>query len=188
MNKQEAIEEIKNTDTLNINDRLSGQQVDFVIKNQVLDIVSKISDSQKVVVPQYVADWYEENKDEFYLNLHRVVRDFFDPLNPGYSNGNPIDYDFECWYYNNKNALQILVNMHQFGYEVEEEKRYIVKIKGIAGTYNCLNYDTFEKTYSISSMVEIGVYKIKFTRKELEANGFGWVFDCEGVAIEEVEE
>lgn len=26
------------------------------------------------------------------------------------------------------------------------------------------------------------------TRKELESNGFGWVFDCEGIEIEEVDE
>ena len=35
MNKQEAIEKIKNIDTLNINDRVAGQQVDMVIKNQI---------------------------------------------------------------------------------------------------------------------------------------------------------
>ena len=33
MNKQEAIEKIKNIETLNINDRVAGQQVDMVIKN-----------------------------------------------------------------------------------------------------------------------------------------------------------
>ena len=30
-------------------------------------------------------------------------------------------------------------------------------------------------------------YKMHHTRKELEESGFGWVFDCEGVEIEEVE-
>ena len=42
MNKHEAIEKIKNIDTLNINDIIAGQSVDMVIKNQVLDIVSQI--------------------------------------------------------------------------------------------------------------------------------------------------
>ncbi|HEM5167953.1 TPA: hypothetical protein U1317_001999, partial [Streptococcus suis] len=49
MNKQEAIEKIKNIDTLNINDRIAGQQVDMVIKNQVIDLVSQIDQPQKVV-------------------------------------------------------------------------------------------------------------------------------------------
>lgn len=30
-------------------------------------------------------------------------------------------------------------------------------------------------------------FKTKFTRKELEEAGFGWVFDCEGIEVEEVE-
>ena len=59
MNKQEAIERIKNIDTLNINDMIAGQQVDMVIKNQVLDIISQIDEPQKPVVPKFVAEWLE---------------------------------------------------------------------------------------------------------------------------------
>lgn len=82
-----------------------------------------------------------------------------------------------------------LANMHQFGYEVEEEKRYTVKVKGIAEAYNCLNYNTVQKMYSISTTTELGgVYIIKFTRKELEDAGFGWVFDCPGVEVKEVDD
>ena len=47
MNKKEAIEKIKNIDTLNINDRVAGQQVDMVMKNQVLGIISLIDEPQK---------------------------------------------------------------------------------------------------------------------------------------------
>ena len=47
MNKQEAIEIIKNIDTLNINDRVAGQQVDMVIKNEVLAIIYKINKQVK---------------------------------------------------------------------------------------------------------------------------------------------
>ena len=59
MNKQEAIERIKNIETLNINDTTTNQKVDMVIKNQVLDIVSQIDEPQKVVVPKFVAEWNE---------------------------------------------------------------------------------------------------------------------------------
>nr|DAW81631.1 MAG TPA: Protein of unknown function (DUF1642) [Caudoviricetes sp.] len=34
---------------------------------------------------------------------------------------------------------------------------------------------------------EIDLRKTKFTRKELEQAGFGWVFDCEGIEVEEME-
>ena len=66
MNKQEAIEKIKNIDTLQINDIIAGQRVDMVIKNQVIDIISQIDELQKVVVPKFVAEWIEEARAEEY--------------------------------------------------------------------------------------------------------------------------
>lgn len=142
---------------------------------------------EKPVVKQFVADWYEEHKDEFYLNLHRVVRDFFEHLNADYFNENPIDYDFACWYYNTKNAIQILINMHQFGYEVEEEKRYTVRVKGIGGHSKYLNRDTKTQRWLFASKTELERFRAHHTRKELEDADFGWVFYCEGIEIEEVE-
>lgn len=131
----------------------------------------------KPVVPQFVADWYEENKDGFDYNLWDYLTSW----------DRQKGSDFKEWI-NNNNTFQTLVNMHQFGYEVEKEKRYIVKVKGIAEAYNRLNYNTVQKMYSISTTTELGgVYIIKFTRRELKANGFGWVFDCPGVEVKEVE-
>ena len=34
----------------------------------------------------------------------------------------------------------------------------------------------------------MGGLATNFTQKQLEQAGFGWVFDCEGVEVEEVEE
>jgi DNA-binding Xre family transcriptional regulator len=65
MNKQEAIERIKNIGTLNIYDKEAGQQVDMVIKNEVLDIISQIHEPQKVVVPKFVAEWIKSQKESF---------------------------------------------------------------------------------------------------------------------------
>ena len=69
MNKQEAIEIIKNIDTLNINDMVTNQQVDMVVKNQVLDIISQIDEPQKVVVPRFVKDWLKK-----YRHAHTLLR------------------------------------------------------------------------------------------------------------------
>lgn len=132
---------------------------------------------EKPVVPQYVADWYEAHKENFDFCLWDYIKNWeYQPSN-----------DFKRWIDKRKNAFQTLVNMHQFGYEVEKEKRYKVKVKGIAEAYNCLNYNTVQKMYSISTTVESGVYIIKFTRKELEKAGFGEVFDNPMFEIEEVE-
>ena len=62
MKKQEAIEKIKNIDTLNIKDSIADKGVDMVIKNQVIDLVSQIDEPQKVTIPEFVAEWLEECK------------------------------------------------------------------------------------------------------------------------------
>ena len=76
MNKQEAIEKIKNIETLSINDTTTNQKVDMVIKNQVIDIISQIGESQKVVVPKFVAEWIELNgaKQTMRLCLEGLVQ------------------------------------------------------------------------------------------------------------------
>lgn len=51
MNKKEAIELINNIDTLSINDIIKGQQVDMVIKNQVLDIINQIDEDKPLKEP-----------------------------------------------------------------------------------------------------------------------------------------
>ena len=83
---------------------------------------------------------------------------------------------------NTDNFVQILVNMHQFGYEVEKEKQYIVKLKNGQPLVKAPLGGNFYFNQNITA----GNYKA--TRKELEDAGFGWVFDCEGVEVEEVQD
>ena len=72
------------------------------------------------------------------------------------------------------------------GYEVEKEKRYLVKVKGV-NEYGCyLNKGLLSKEYFLESKSEIGGCRTKHTRKQLEDDDFGWVFDCPGIEIEEV--
>ncbi|MTV80878.1 DUF1642 domain-containing protein, partial [Streptococcus pneumoniae] len=73
-----------------------------------------------------------------------------------------------------------------FGYEVEGEKRYFVKMKGIAKYKNYLVFGEISRTWFFAS---VGSNDVTFTHtsKELEEAGFGWVFNCEGIEVEEVE-
>lgn len=71
------------------------------------------------------------------------------------------------------------------GYTVEKERRYLVKIKGVACPY--LNHDTINELWFYNQKIEGAYTKTQHTRKELEEAGFGWVFDCLGIEIEEVE-
>lgn len=134
----------------------------------------------KPVVPKYVADWYEENKDVFNEEIGEYLANWDDV---GWDN-------FERWMstaYENE-AITALINMRQFGYEVEDEPRYMVRIKGIDDRYDVLNYGTHLDEWTIDDADGADGVRTTHTRKELETNGFNWVFDCEGVEVKEVDD
>ena len=162
--------------------------MDRQVAVQTLSKVGKISVSYaedlydsfvpKPVVPQYVADWYEDNNGDLNGALFIMVR-LWDEKSR--------NSDFYRWFRKDKEAFQTIVNMHQFGYEVEKEKRYTVRVKGVDGYGRYLNRNLDNQYWFLASDNETGSYRTKHTRKELEANDFGWVFDCEGVEVKEVE-
>lgn len=137
---------------------------------------------EKPVVPQCVAKWYEGNKRNLDLNLCSLVFDLAMDSMEYYRE------EFKVWVNDNKKTfITTLVNMHQFGYEVEKEVRYTVRIKGVDGYATHLNENLDNKEWFFASNDEFKGYRIKHTRKELESNGFAWVFDCDGVEVKEVE-
>ena len=71
------------------------------------------------------------------------------------------------------------------GYEVEEESKYIVKVKA---TGQCLGKYYINNEMLSPRFTYTGRNADSFTRKELEEADFSWVFDCEGIEIEEVTE
>lgn len=132
---------------------------------------------EKPVVPKFVADWYEENKEDFDYEIWNYIVEWDDQ-----------NYDdFKKWFNREDERFRILVNMHQFGYTVEGEPRYTVRIKGIDGYSKYLNRDTNTQKWLFASKTELERFRAHHTRKELEANGFGWVFSCPGVEVKEVE-
>lgn len=144
---------------------------------QTLSKVGKISVSYaedlydsffpKPVVPQYVADWYEEAKDSFDYNLWDYLTSW----------DRQKGSDFKKWIDNEIDVLQTLVNMHQFGYEVEKETKYTVRIK-VTNQYLCNDDGILHFSPG---------FRMDFTKNDLEKLNLGWVFDCEGIEIVEVE-
>ena len=136
---------------------------------------------EKPVVSQYVADWYEEHKNDLNEDIWAYLTSWADTKWD----------EFKYWmYHTGKNeAITTIVNMHQFGYEVEKEKRYTVVIKAVLGQHlgrYYLNNEELTPQFSRTQFTVDGE-RPTFTRKELESNGFGWVFSCEGIEVEEVE-
>ena len=177
MNKQELIERIEGEKFIKNN---SDFEVGYnLASNTILGYIKQLYEPEKVKVPQFVADWYEENKDDFEFN----VWDYAFMFNEQEKS------DFKEWFNDiETKSFQTLVNMHQFGYEVEKEKRYLVKMKGLCGNHETLNCEKHSNDWLFSSQEENSAYKTHHTRKELEDAGFGWVFDCKGIEIEEVTE
>ena len=155
---------------------------DYIERNEVLDLIKQLDEPEKVKVPQFVADWYEENKDDFEGNLYRCAHNI-----PSVFDGAKLN-EFERWFLlAGTKPFQTLVNMHQFGYEVEKEKRYTVRIKGVEEDNAFLNYYAPRNEWFMDSSCDMKDIRAFHTRKELEEAGFGWVFDCPGIEIEEVE-
>lgn len=110
MNKQEAIEKIKN---LNARETfMSG--IIWVKRDDVLDIIKQLDEPEKPKVPQFVADWYEEYKGYFEYNLHSLCVDFHE---------RKLQENLHEWFnYLDNKPIETLVMMHKFGYEVEKEE------------------------------------------------------------------
>ena len=135
---------------------------------------------KKVKVKQFVADWYEANKDDFEGNLYRCTHNI-----PSIFDGAKLN-EFEKWFLNaSTKPFQTLVNMHQFGYEVEKESKYIVKLKNVPYLFGILNFSKHSKQWYFSDSNTNRTHVTKHTRKEVEEAGFGWVFGCPGIEIEE---
>ena len=137
--------------------------------------------SLKPLVPQYVADWVDKSRE--------------------------YDYDFDEWFDCNSQpdeiykwlncenkrqselnalALVTLIVNGRDAVTVEKESRYAVRIRNLDNEATYLNYDNFRETWVFYSRDNTDRFRTNHTREELESNGFGWVFDCEGIEVEEV--
>lgn len=114
MNKQEAIEKINDLWSFALED--GPFEVDLIIKNQVLDIVSQIDEPQKPVVPKFVAEWIEEAK-EGECSLCTAF---------GLVDGDSKNFD---WLFNgDKSNQDTFARAWLDGYTVEKEPLYTVEI------------------------------------------------------------
>lgn len=133
-----------------------------------------IKESQKPVVPQIVADYIKYTKDAEW-DLQEAMDDV------AYEDNK----DLRKWFNNN---IEIFARAWLDGFEIEKEKRYLVKVKGISVDSDYLNYDSIDDEWYLASDINGCNVRTHHTRKDLEQAGFGWVFDCEGIELEEVED
>lgn len=167
MNKQEALKRIEVQKETLI--RLTGWAVYVYIE----ELIKSLDEPQPVKVPQFVADWITHSKN--------IGRSLFGAMSI-------FEENFEIkkwmqWAENQETFAQAWI----FGYEVEEESKYIVKLKNVPYLFGILNFSKRSKQWYFSDSNTNHTHVTNHTRKELEEAGFGWVFSCEGIEIEEVE-
>ena len=160
MNKQELIY------FCNVLKENKSRFINCIDVDRIIDAIKQLDEPEKVKVPQFVDDVIEGAREH--------SPELEDALHYACSNGSQ---EFTEWYQKKSNR-DLFARAWLDGYEVEEEKRYLVKIKA---TKHYIAKD------GIGKMFFSLAYKESFTKKELEEAGFGWVFDCPGIEIEEVE-
>ena len=134
----------------------------------------------KPVVPQYVAYWIKKCKmfKSFAISLSFA-------LQPSVWEANGLSGECIEWLMDAENQ-ELFARAWVDGYKVEKEKRYRISMPK---TRNHKNHAQIlckedDKTFWCGEWWKL---RTKFTRKELEEAGFGWVFNCEGIEIKEVE-
>jgi hypothetical protein len=133
------------------------------VGNQLKD-ADKIRQELNIpVIPQFVADFITEQKKLGYTLSYSIDASMSDRVAE--------------WYWDNSELFALAWIL---GHKVKKEKRYTVVMKE---TKQPLYYNAGDKKLFFS----LGGIATKFTRKQLEDADFGWVFDCPGIEIEEVE-
>lgn len=126
----------------------------------------------KVTIPQFVADWIERSKQE--------KRNLRNALNNG-------GEKMRLWFLDQEN-YDLFARAWLEGYEVEKETRYRVKMKNIIIDSAYLKHQLQDNHWYWGSLTESNAFSVSHAKKELEDADFSWVFDCEGVEIEEVKD
>lgn len=166
MNKQELIKHFEEMEYVSISQ---------MGKKSFIDLIEQLDGPQKVQVPQFVADWIEECKnDDFHL---------FGAMEAISLNQKKLDY----WFREDDN-MEIFARAWLDGYEVEEEKQYYVRFKFIEDSYSYLTLIKHLDAWTLHSITLDKKFRTKHTKKQLEEAGFGEVFNSTLFEVKEAEE
>lgn len=142
MNKKEAIEEIKKLKGLTILDKTINFDSKMIPREKVLNIINQLDESEKPVVPKFVADMIVKRKRAGQSVVKTIENLRF--------------YEDACkWVRNNGETF---VKAWLYGYEVNKEKLYKVSLK--------------RDGLGIGIQQQDGSFKEKFTKTELSEYSF----------------
>ena len=167
MNKQELIKKYE----------MKGEQLKefpVVAIGDVLKNLRELDEPEKVIIPKFVADWIEESR--------KTCKDVADFLNFDFTNE-----EVGKWFMQER-PFDLVARAWLDGYEVEKEKKYKVVMPNVSSSGGVLTRIKHDDSWIWIDTLGTIVEGRTHTHKELEDADFGWVFDCPGIKIEEVEE
>ena len=171
MNTQELIEKINK---IAIETPFPNSKI--VDHLEVIKLIEQLDEPQKAKVPQFVADVIEGAREES-AELEKAFQ---------FAWWNGTD-EFTEWY-EKKSNRDVFARAWLDGYEVEKEKRYLVKVKGMKRVNGCLAINKKLAIWFFGTSGNSNNYRTHHTRKQLEDAGFGEVFNSTLFEVEEVEE
>ena len=143
-------------------------------KKSFINMIEKLDEPQKTVVPQFVADWIERERKS-----GGDLEDLFNDI--------VYEQDHIEWFREEEN-MNLVARAWLDGFEVEKEKKYKVKFKNIQSGTRYLKYDGVIEKWYFGINQDSNAARLYHTRKELEEAGFGEVFNSPLFEVEEVEE
>lgn len=173
----ENLRDIENTTHLVINTLTRTIDANPKYETVIIDPTSL-----KPLVPQYVVDWVDKSREYDY-----DFDEWFDCLNQSHDVYEWLNCENKRQAELNALALVTLIVNGRDAVTVEKEPRYTVRIRNLDDEETYLNYDNFRETWVFYSREDTDRFRTKHTKKQLEDGCFGWVFDCEGIEVTEVE-
>ena len=148
------------------------------------ELVNQLDERKPVTIPQFVAEIIEYYKGQN-ATLYDVLRE------------KNFNKQYNEWLMNEQDAYNKVARAWLDGYEVEKEKKYKITllnrndgdlylVNQNAGVSN--KYGHFSPVVLLFTKgANFSEQSYKLTKKEVVSHDFGWVFDCPGIKIEEVE-
>lgn len=119
-----------------------------------LELTKLLDEPKKIEIPQEVADYIEFKKaNDFHVyGAMRVIEDHYDKRVPE-------------WFY--EDNIEKFCLAWILGYDIEEEKRYYIRLKNVDENYNYLNYIKHLNAWVLAEIKTDKKFRTTHTKKEL---------------------